>query len=152
LKLLRLQFASWCEAINLQSGVLQFPGQPIGSWNERDSGYQTRSVRRRSAFMSFFSGGLGKFLNPQPPDYNQASVLQLLPRIPAMGDLVAQCNTDQELSGVVTPDGLRFLRWVLPSAQKVPPQASVYGSAIIPRKRRSIQGKDLQLLSLAWIK
>jgi hypothetical protein len=64
--------------------------------------------------LSVFSSAVGStFLSPEPPDYNQASVLQLLPQIPAMADLIARCRTDHELAGVITPDGLRLLRWVL---------------------------------------
>jgi hypothetical protein len=52
-------------------------------------------------------------LNPQPPEYDEATALRLLQSLPSMEKLVAQCQTDRDLEKFAAADGLRLLRWIL---------------------------------------
>jgi hypothetical protein len=64
--------------------------------------------------VSVFSAPIGTpFLTPAPPSYDQAQAQQLLQKLPSMAELVSKYKDDSALSDVISPPGLRLLRWIL---------------------------------------
>jgi poly [ADP-ribose] polymerase 6/8 len=64
--------------------------------------------------VSIFSAAVGtQFLNPRPPGFQDAQILQILQRIPAMANIVSSYKNDEQMERALGKDGMELLRWIL---------------------------------------
>jgi poly [ADP-ribose] polymerase 6/8 len=63
---------------------------------------------------SIFSAAIGtNFLNPKPPGFTDASMQAICARLPAVSEMTACGNSDQQLAGLIGLEAVKLLRWVL---------------------------------------